>query len=136
MMFNTVEQTSWPEGLSPSRAIYIATDLPAVDQSRPHDAAILDLITRLMSCKNGETVRTQAANLIAAHLGADYVAIGEDAIHNVPCPLATIAGPNPPPDDWRADVEAALGECVVTARAHATIVPPSLKHVPHSTPTS
>ena len=83
-----------------------------------HHAAILDLVTRLLRVNRLATARTCAAKLIADHLGASFVALGSHAMQTTPSPLAVIEGSECPSIEFTDDIEAALGECVVTTRAH------------------
>lgn len=83
-----------------------------------HHAAILDLVTRLLRVNRLATARSCAAKLIADHLGASFVALGSNAMQTTPSPLAVIEGNESPSSEFRDDIEAALGECVVTTRVH------------------
>ncbi|MGV3483944.1 MAG: efflux RND transporter periplasmic adaptor subunit [Planctomycetaceae bacterium] len=102
-------------------------------------AAALDLLTRLLSVRRLDDARTMAARLIARHLSADFVAVGCDfsrssAGLSSAGPLAIIAGPRPPAPERRSDVEAALGECIVTARAHSIDVRQDDSQPAHDSP--
>ena len=83
-----------------------------------HHASVLDLMTRLLRVNQILIVRNNVAKLIAEHLHASFVAVGANSLQTTPSPLAVIAGTETPEVDIRNDIEAALGESVVTARIH------------------
>ncbi len=97
-----------------------------------HHAAILDLVTRLLRVNRLATARTCAAKLIADHLGASFVALGSNAMQTSPSPLAVIEGSECPSSEFTDDIEAALGECVVTTRAHQIVKSNSKLILKHS----
>lgn len=114
------ERNASPINLQPFAANIEPSASHPLLSSSDHHAAIVDLVTRLLSIRQVEDAKTTAARLISRHVNADFVAIGDSSSPATPCLLGVMAGPRMPAAERRADVEAALGECVLTARPHST----------------
>lgn len=117
MLSHGREATSALDSL-PFVAAWVSSDTNPSSPPVEHHAAVLDLITRLLGIQQLDHARNTAARLIAEHLGADFVAIGSSPVPSAPCSHVVMAGSRPPGDDRREDIEAALGECALTARPH------------------
>lgn len=86
----------------------------------PHDGitAAFDLVARVLMASDASTARHFTAHLIADHLGADFVVVGQAARGSIPCEAKVISGSTLPALERRDDIEAALGETVATCRQH------------------
>lgn len=90
-------------------------------EPRGHDtaAAVLDLVARLLSARDAAEARQMAARWTADYLAAQFVVIGAASPGTLPCRIAAVAGPAAPSQERDTEVEAALGEAVVTTRWHS-----------------
>lgn len=120
MMDSQVSEALAPLGLMPFVSAVPPLVSRSADAGAEHHAAVNDLVTRLLSVQSLAHARSMAARLIAEHLNADFVAIGENTVSRTPCARPVIAGHRQPSDERRSDIEAALGECALTARPHST----------------
>ncbi len=117
MLSNSTDTTS-PFSFQAVSSAVVGFNSSAPDVPVDHHVAVIDLLTRMLNSNRVENARRLAAYLIAEYLQADFVAIGEHGPSPTPCQLAIIAGHDRPSEEHRNDLEAALGECVVTARSH------------------
>lgn len=100
-------------------------------------AAAFDLVARVLMAPDASIARHFTAHLIADHLRADFVVIGQATQGSIPCEAKVISGSTLPATERRDEIEAALGETLATCRQHL-VVPPRTpggpdKAIPHST---